>query len=664
VVPAFLLFISAHWSSWLGGVAYLVLLFAPGAWITFLVPMGDTPFWGRLFTGAMLSPLIVGVEFYIIRFLGIPFGSTAWVLVVLNLPAIYLIWKRRVTAAPISGGTWLVGAAAALIPLAFLLPLLMHPEERIFAPHGWYHADAAYMFARGDFVLEDPTLAGMRMPYPIWSPLMFNAVLSFLVNSPPVMSYIWSDLVCLVAVCSFAAGIAKELGGGKIAQFSSGMWLIAGTTPIPIILVALVPGASRYCCDTRFTSNWVVKFQLFGPMAVALGMLMAVIYLLVRAAPTTNGLLFVICLLGTGIGLLYPLLFPPACGLIVARALAPLADRLKSPVSALYKEWSKWIGILLVASLLTFVEIRFLTAGRLTTESPLSFSTIHSAVIKTIAALIVTSLALAGTLFAFRVCWKFNRNATVTIAGGALASYFLYIVFHIPYYDNEYKFIFAVTMCLFPFPVIAVERIWREWPGYAALPALASLVLLVAGMSAVHAYRNWPAPWAVYDPGDNERDPRVNTAGFYLQLDPAEPWSGVCDAAFRMTPARTVLVLNNGRFYYPGLTARSLYVSAENKSYRGINIYADTLDGDLRGYGKKILAQRRATMTEIFDADDAGIRERAIDTVLSLNRPVAIVVEPQHKALLAWLEHRKTASRLFAQNGLSLWLIEGTGNKS
>jgi hypothetical protein len=45
--------------------------------------------------------------------------------------------------------------------------------------------------------------------------------------------------------------------------------------------------------------------------------------------------------------------------------------------------------------------------------------------------------------------------------------------------------------------------------------------------------------------------------------------------------------------------------------------------------------------------------------MLALKRPVAVIAEARHAGLEEWLEHRKSATRLYAENGLSLWLIEG-----
>src|SRR5580700_6800285 len=645
-----------------GAVGYLLLLFTPGAWITFGLSLGNLPFWARLLIAAMLSPLVACGEFYAIRLTGIPFGTTAVILAIVNLPAIYLIWKVGVRAAPVDRSTWLVGAAAVVIPTACLLSVLIYIDARIYSPHGWYHADAVYMFARGNLVLEDPTLAGMRLPYPVWSPLAFQAVLSYLVNSPPVSSYVWSDLLSLIAVYGFAAGIAKVMGGGRLAQFGSGIFLLLGTSAVGHFM-RMAPKSLFYSFDQRYAEDWLNKFQLSGPMALALGMLMAIIYLLVRLDPPGKELLIPIGLLLSGIGLFYPLLFPPAVCIIGVRALSPLVDPQARNWPALYREWLRWAVLVLVAALLTYGEIKFLTSDRLAAVSPVSLSAVRNIASKTLASVVATVLFLAGVALALRSCWKSCRSATFILLGGALANYVLYAVAHIPFYDNEYKFVFAVTMCLAVFPALALERIWREWPLAKAVPVLSAAGLLLLGPYSLQTLRYWPAPWVVMWGTNYEKSPSLDASEFHLKLDRKEPWSGVCDAVRGMTPENSILVVDNSALYYPQLTGRSLYVSAENRDYRGVNLFADDLDGDLRGFGRRILDRRRATLADLFGAGDAG-REAALSAILALKRPVGIIAEPRHAGLLEWLGHRKEASRLYAENGLSLWLFDDAGTRA
>jgi transposase len=79
----------------------------------------------------------------------------------------------------------------------------------------------------------------------------------------------------------------------------------------------------------------------------------------------------------------------------------------------LVREWLALAGVLLVAVLVTYTEVRFLTSGRHAATSPVLLSPIPSAARKTMESLIVTSLLLAGLAFTFRASWKSKRTATV-----------------------------------------------------------------------------------------------------------------------------------------------------------------------------------------------------------------------------------------------------------
>lgn len=646
-------------SAWFGALGYLSLVFTPGAWVAFGLSLDDIPFWARLFTGAVLSPLIVCGEFYAIRLAGIPFGPTSLILVILNLPALYLVWKRRPRVASVDHIEWLIGAAAILIPVVCMMSLLVTMDARIYSPHAWIYSDPIYMLARGSLVLEDPTLAGIKLTHPVWGGLVFEAVHSFLVNSPPETCYVWSNLLWLIFSYGFAASITREMGGGKLAQFSSGIWLFFGTNPVGYTLMKFAPAGMPHQLwgDDRYTP-WVSKFQLFSTMEIGLGMLFAMIYLLVRPRPLARQFLTIIGLLLCGIGLFYPLLFPSGCGIIGAKALSLLAEKQNVGWTIPARHWLALASLVLVACLVTYGQLKFLTSDKPGTSNLILISTIYSAARKIFESLIATSLLLAGLAFTFRKCWESKRAATVFLLGGAVVNYILHATFHILYTDNEYKFIFVVGMCLVVFPALATERIWREWPLAKAIPALAAVALLLLATYAHWSYVNWPTPMAR---AWNQKFAPLDLTSFYIKLERTQKWSGVCDAVHRMTPADTVLVLSSSGFYFPGLTGRSLYISPVGWGvYPGVNLDADQLDAEMRGNGRKILEERHATLADLFVARDPVRREQALDRILALKRPVAIITEPQHSDLLEWLKHRRGATELYTQNGLSLWLIEGT----
>jgi hypothetical protein len=653
--------ISGDFLAWLGALGYLLLLFAPGAWISFGLELNDLPFWARLLMSAVLSPLVVWAEFYAIRLVGVPFGPTSVTLVFVNLPALCLVWKRRLKLSSLHLGDWIMGASAIIIPVMCMLPVLIHFEDRIHSPHGWLHADVVYMLARGDLTLEASTLAGIRLSFPVWSALVFQAVHSFLVNSAPVSCYIWNNLLSLIAVFGFAAGITRELGGGRLARLSSGIWLLIGANPVGYILMQIAPwGMSHELWgDMRYTP-WVSKFLDFGPMPLALGMLSAMLFLLLRAGPLTKQYLAVIFLLLSGIGFFYPLLLPPACAFIGAKAIAIAAENPNWRREIPYRDWLVMGVLACLALVVTYAELKYITADRHVATSPILLSAIPNMFRKISESLVATSLFVAGLAFVLRNSWNSRRSATALLLCGALASYILYIIFNIPYYENEYKFIFSAVMCLAVFPAIAVERIWREWTRARSAALLAITAVLVLGTYAYWNYANWPAPWAPRGQNISEerKYTKLNATDFYIELEQREEWSGICRAVRQLTPADSILVVNNDKFYYPVLTARSLYVSAGNRNFNGVNHRADILDAGLRGYGQQILKQRRAALFEFFETTDSSKREQVLQALLALKRPLVVIAEPRHSSLLEYLRHMELARQLYVKNNLSLWLID------
>jgi hypothetical protein len=653
---------------WLGGLAFVLLAITPGAWISFGLPLKGISFWARLCIAIALSPFIACLEFYAVRLLGLPFPSTAVLLVFLNLPAAYLILKRRARLAEVPRGNWLMLAITVLLPFVFTGSVLTHMDARIYSGHSWLHADAAYMLVRGDLDLEAPTLAGVRSSYPVWPVLAFEALHSYLTNSPPMSSYIWSDLIWLIAVCGFVAGIVKELGGGRLAQATSAIFLLVGTNPVGYVLMQLVPirgdTAHDLWGDLRLMP-WVIKFMLFSPMALGLAMIAAMIYLLVRPGLLAWDVLVILALLVCGVGLIYPLLFPPACAILCARALAVIAVREGWARTNIAREVLALAGMVLLACLLTYLEVRFLTAARHTSTGEVAFAKLPSVIRKLIAAVICTSVLLAGVALSIRPLWKLQRRSMVILLSAAGASLLLYCVFFLPYFENEYKFVFTMAMCLAPFPAIAVERIWQEWPRARAIPALVLVAILLLGPYGHWAYRTWPAPWArsLFNAQYSLRyDLPLDASGFFLRLNKQDPRYGICDAVRGMTPVRSVLLVDNSDIYYPVLTGRSLYVSAQDRELPGVNLHDEDLEANVRGYGPQILADRRAILAEFFNAGDSSLRQQALRAVQALQRPVAVIADQAHPDLLNWLKADKAASELYTENGMSLWLIDETGS--
>jgi len=234
------------------------------------------------------------------------------------------------------------------------------------------------------------------------------------------------------------------------------------------------------------------------------------------------------------------------------------------------------------------------------------------------------------------------------LIAGALASYFLHSAFSIAYWDNEYKFITVAAICLTPFAALATERIWRQWRRPLALATLTlkAALLFSPYLHKVYVSRTETPAGVAVGP--------LDTRTFYLKLDPQNHWSSICTAIRTLTPSTAMLVLQNSDYYFPGLTARSMYVPMADRFYPGVTLRADVLEAGVRANGRDILAHRRAVVHSLFDSSG---RQEALAQLLALGRPVVIVAEPQDEALLQWLRSTGRGYAIYARGGITVWLV-------
>jgi len=634
----------------LGVIGWFSLAFAPGAWITFGIPLA-IPFWARLFTGVMLSPLAVLVQFCALRLAGVSFATTAVLLAVLNIPAFLLIWRAaRPLQWPDRGG-WIVALSAVAISVVSMAEVLFYFDARVYSPHAWVYADPIYMLARGDLVLDDPNVAGIRLAYPPWPGLVLQGLQSYLLNSPPISSFVWWNLLTLILIYGFAAGIARQLGGGALAQCTAGIWLLFGSNLIGYWAGILVPGLRKYNIygDPRYTP-WADKFRLFSTMPIGLGCVAALLYLLMRRAALTRGVLITTALLLTATGLLYPLLFPPACAIVAAKAIALFFERRAEKPRALSKDWLALGTVMVFAALATYAELHFLTTDRGSTTAAVLLSRNTAMLRKVIAFVIVTAPMLAGLAYVLRRRLRSQPGAVLFLIAGALGGGALHALLDIPFWANEYKFMFAVFLCLGVFPALAMERIWETWRRPAAIAALTIIGVLLLGTHWRQTATHWRHTAGV-------ETSTLDTSGFRVKLRNGAPWWDVCAAVSRLTPSNAVLVVDSSDVYFPLFSGRNQYVPAREQAYHGITLSLDTLTADHRGNGRAIIHQRRAILRELFDATDPDRRQLALDQMLGLNRPLALIVETRHDALHGWIEARRPGTKLHGGNAWTLWLI-------
>jgi len=388
-------------------------------------------------------------------------------------------------------------------------------------------------------------------------------------------------------------------------------------------------------------------------MFFAMGIFSAILYLIIRSWAVENkrNYLLVIGLLLTGLGLIYPVLLPAACIVVSAKTLFILF-RMRSGWDRYdLGEFLGYILVVLVSSVLTFVYIRFLTQVR-TGASIVNLHDLRMIRSRLIETIIVTSPLLAGLFLVFLSQWRRNREKLIILGLGACGSAVLYILFDIPWWRNEYKFIFTAAICLAPFLSLALESTFNRFGKIALL----TLSLITVILASPFIYNIYTQTYILYTrPG-----PLIDVQQFDMRLDDREPLSDLIDAIRQRTPRNSLLIVENAEFNYPTLTRRQLYAPPkQEKPYSGILITSEQMLTLVKGYPSQILEERQNILQDLYNSKDPIM---AIQQINKFNRPLALVIdEKKNGTLLDWLERKGSGQFVFRENGIRLYLIGPQG---
>jgi hypothetical protein len=636
---------------------FIALLLLPGAWLSCGLPICSLPLSAKLWTGGVLSPLVLIVEFYVVRALGVPFAITPHLLVAINLPALALV-ARRIGKPSLPGWRATAGwGVVLLVPLACLAPTLLDPQTRIYTGHAWMYSDPIYAFANGALVPEDPDVAGLRLAYP-WGGLLYQGILSYVLNSPPAASYIWTNIAALIFVAGLCAGIVGELGGRLFTRITSPIWLLFGLNLVGYVLDDLdrrfTGRSSLFFGDYRYTP-WYLKWYFFQQEPIALGMLLALIYVLLRRWPggfTRAPLLFVFLLLAD-LAIVYPILMPAALAVVGARAAVALFDRWQARPAWPISQTVGLIAVLAVAAVVTLANTKFVTAD--VVEPSVRIGALWMMRTKVITTLVVLLPLLLGLAAVVLTRWRSMRDSIVFLGLAAAGSCFCFIVFQLPGFGAEYKFMLTAAACLAPFPALAIEPLMNRL-GTRAVPAFAAVTLVLSAPLVDKLRHDWP--WYPEE-GLETAPPLMNLNGFDLRLVDGEPLAALVEAIRNDTSADTLVIAAHTDLHLPTLTARSMYFPpAQTHPHPGVNIKsADTLQ-ETKGYSPTLLAQRQTDLNDLYTAPESEQRQHALDQMLALKRPLAIILDQQHdRSLLEWLRGRNDGRLIYDTAGQLVWLI-------
>ena len=636
----------------LGLIAFLVVSILPGAWITFGLPLANVSFSVRFFAAITLSPFVIFLQFYLVSPLGLSFPATALLLLGVNTPALWVIWRRIDSIAMPGWRSLFLYSLVILVPLACLAPQIIDTQARIYSGHGWMHAAIVSQFSNGSVIPEEPSLAGIRLAYP-WSGHVLQAFQSYLLDTAPVSSYIWTNLLVLAAILGLSVAMVRELRPGTNSRILVVLWLSFGVNWLGYLLLQSLPGdvVKNYPVwgDYRYTP-WLMKFYFFEQMKLGLAMVASLVFFISRSwgdAGSSRAHQVVIAILLAGTGVIYPLLLPTAFAVAGARLLLPGPAPWMSG-----RAWQERVGLLvalLASAIVTYFYIRFVTQGRVS-GTGVGISTWWAFKKKAVESLIVLLPLLTGLAVAWWRSQEMQRVVAGRLAIGGLGVCFLYAFFHIPNINNEYKFMFVAALCLAPFPVIAMEPLFRM----ISLRNLWGVGLLAIILVAPFAHKlERDLPWS------RLKAPQADATHFDLRLGGSAGAGSVWDMIRQDTPSDSILLVDESDVYLPVVTGRSEYAPQDlSRIYPGIGLSSKHILLTVKGYDPEVTVRRSETARVIYHSRDGDELEKSLSTILQLGRPVVIVTRLNaHDALDKWLSQRAGSELVFTKDDTHVWMV-------
>ncbi len=627
--------------------AALSLLVLPGAWLAFALPVRQFSFSSRLGLSGVLSPVIVALEFYIVRLAGLSYSQAIPVLVVLNLASLWFVVRewRSYAAAHDSRLRWpgAKNVAVFLLLVACIsVPWSINPTLRMFKFHAWMHLSIVNQFPAGALVPEEPEMAGYRLAYP-WLGHIYWAVVSSAGSLPFTKVYILTNLAFLGWTCIFVYEACRLLGASAAGARAALLWLALGTNVVGFWIwkfTGWLPGDIRY-------TPWIRKFVICELSAFVLGLLAALMLVGLAALQTRSRTLFATAnILTVSVGLLYAVLLPAAAGFCGALAAVLLLDPRLGDRSARRRD-AIWLLVgLFVAVLASFAFVKFVSVAR--TAPAVTFPGVGPTVTKVGTGLIaILAFIPAMALVIRKRGWP---PSAILLLVAATISFGLRALFHIGGAYNEYKLMLPTALFLIPLASLALldwksRRISCDWL------VVASALVLAPTITAMD-YR-WQLKLDL-------AAPQVEESGLGLALKPGEPDAGWISAVLAGTSPDTILAVRRSDTFLPALVGRSLLAPPdESQPPPGYWELSRFNLVDVRGYSGQAVDRRGALLFGIFSSGDNATFENVYQGIVNLNRPLAIRFAPgDGQAFLAWLRVQRRGKLLYQDSsGVLVWLI-------
>ena len=509
----------------------------PGSWFAFSRPFGRFDWTSRLAIAVALSPAVLGLELLATKLAAVPFSVAAFVVVLMNLPAAFLIGRSLSSVA--RQARTLEGAAIvlqfALLAAALAVPWAGIPDYRQFSWHALMHSDIVYQVAHTAGVPEEPEIAGLVLAYP-WIAHSYWAVIGWLTDVPPTRLYPITNLIWLLASCVLAHKlVSSAFQLSRASRILSVTLTLLGGQAIGMAVRLIAVDSDRWGYYFGYRIGPLLsKFRGFETMPFAVALLIALFMVLVTALRGhVRALGFILAPLLVALGVLCPFsssgAFIAVTGMVVVRLARPGAE---PPYSR--KEWAAvagWVGLALLACVSL---VAFYTQGT-ETVLPLATAGRESKCFQLGSALAV--FAIAGALLFLR---SLRGPDPVPIFLASIAGCWSALFVLTDFGGLEYKYVSMAPIALAPLAAAGIERSIRR----GAAPYWGGVVLLTLALVGVEQDRTWRRL-----PPSVTNAPRTDESHFRLSLAPSESDAKWIAAVSSSTPEDTVLIASGSRIH-------------------------------------------------------------------------------------------------------------------
>ena len=613
----------------------------PGAWLTHALPACRMGFLPRLALAVVLSPLVIVIEFYVFRLAGVSFAATSVAILIISFASLPLVCYRLRRATPdyrrLLIGTLIFFAVAACAAI----PWLWDPHFRRFSWHGLLHTDIVYAFANGALLPDDPELAGVRLAYP-WMGHIYWAVVAWASDLNPTVLYLLTNFMLLWATGALLYLTVCEFGVSTPMAFAMPVFAALGANPVGLVGWSIAPPNADALWwalfgDLRY-APFLLKYVTFEVMTFGLAAFAALLYLSALAMFRAGSpMRFAPPLAAATIGVLYPILFPPAFALTVLAVAPAFVSVGRYPQAEKTDRW-RLAMLILAAAVVAVGCLTLYTAGQ--SERIVMLSSGRAFAKKLVA------VTLAQGIF-FWLAWRVWRKElkirwpVSVLALTAIVAVTFNLGLRIGSGLNEYKFLIVAGMCIIIPAAVYVDRALAytsryRWALLGILPV--ALAVVMATYSHLRIPKGGTEPTA------------SGESSFWLMLPNKHPDASWTRAIRERTPLNTIVITDARDYHVSSFTGRVLFAPLDGeKPHFGYNMYSRHSLLEERGYNPILFEERVRLLKYLYGSNaKAEAPVSAAELLMrlrSFGRPLAMVLKLDSE-LLAWLQEAQVGRTL------------------